>query len=133
MPYPFPRPRHRRTPSALALRGWSAVLLLAMLLAQGLGLWHRVAETDPAHRGQPHLAANPSFATDPLAASDLFHHHDEAQCRLFDQISRGDCAPSAPVTVLAPAPSPAASTWLPAAATPRQVLVARARGPPPAA
>jgi hypothetical protein len=72
-------PAGRRRPSPAA--AW--LLVLVLLQAQALGLWHRVAHA-PLH---PKLHA---AATVPAghSAADAFGHDadDEARCRLYDAI-----------------------------------------------
>ena len=118
----------RRRPSALLRRlPWLPWLLaLALLQAQALGQWHRIA-----HGGGPALAAEAT------AASADDHHAfghaagDEAQCRLYDAIGTAAGPWSAPCL----APVLPVAQALPAA--PARLLAGRtlrpyeARAPPP--
>jgi len=116
----------------LALAAW---LLLAMVLAQTTGFVHGTV-----HGNSHHAAPLPAGAIEAHAASSaaatLAHlfddHDDEAKCRLYDQMSRGECAPTAdmpatPSLAVSAAPAAMASPWLCA-----DCLPARARGPPAA-
>ena len=94
-------------------RGLLLALLLALLQAQGLGLWHRVAH---AHRAL--LVAQADHAE-----RLPFGHQgtDDAQCRLYDQLAASDavgCAGDVAVAPdgAAPAPRPAPTAAAPAAA-----------------
>ncbi len=97
-------------------------LVGAMLLAQMLGLAHRVAHGSAL---QAHAQAKPEWHA-PLFDT----HHDAADCRLFDQSSHAD----APGLALAPAPTrpehpaPALQTSRPHAAAAYRAYLAR--GPP---
>lgn len=64
------------------------LLALALLLAQGLGLAHRVLHA-------------PGMATQDA----VFSHHDAAECRLYDALAGADALLAAP-SLLAPAPAP---------------------------
>ena len=113
----------RRRPAPSLQRPLAAWLVCALLLAQMLGLAHRVAHAG----GQPtDTASAPQWRV-----SSLFDaHHDAADCRLFDQASHADAlgfdlAPTASGTQ-PPAPAP----W-PPQAEPKAVFGAcLARGPP---
>jgi len=68
------------------LAGW---LVCALLLTQGLGLLHRIV-----HAHGPADVAHPAHA-DPARdhgtlASLFAHHHDAADCQVFDQLSHTD-------------------------------------------
>lgn len=108
---------------AQAQRGWLLALLLALLHAQGLGLWHRVA-----HAPRAPLA---TVAGD--TGSQAFGHAagDDAQCRLYDQLATSDAVGSSPCATLAPLPPatpvPAAGPVAPRAAATRPY---QARAPP---
>ncbi|HMO46026.1 MAG TPA: hypothetical protein PKB14_08350 [Rubrivivax sp.] len=113
----------RRLPPPLLRRPLAAWLVCAMLLAQMLGLAHRIA-----HAGGP--PAGTASAPE-LHVSSLFDtHHDAADCRLFDQASHAD----APGCEWAPMPS-SAQPQAPAPWPPQPDAAAAhgaylARGPP---
>jgi hypothetical protein len=69
-------------------RPLATTLVCALLLAQALGLLHRLVHAHP-----PHPGATVQAAAVPATASleALFaNHHDEADCQVFDQLSQGD-------------------------------------------
>lgn len=104
-----------------------------MVLAQTMGFVHGAAHVHPPHAGQKQSGAIAADAVGSVAAAleQLFDDHDdEAQCRLYDQMSRGDCAPTADMADAASmqvAAAPADAT-VPSACG--NCLPARARGPP---
>lgn len=113
------------TPRRL-LAGW---LVCALLLTQGLGLLHRIV-----HANGPADVAHPAHA-DPVRdhgtlASLFAHHHDAADCQVFDQLSHADAVGFAQVH------TPGVSVAGPCGAAPRLPDVAAqavgflARGPP---
>jgi hypothetical protein len=69
-------------------RPLAAVLLCAMLMTQALGLLHRVAH------GHAHHAAAVAHADELLPTSALGalfdHHHEDADCQVFDQLCHAD-------------------------------------------
>jgi len=109
--------------------------VLALLLAQALGLAHRIAHAQPAQAGvlHTHSHAHEHEPGHPILAA-AFDQHDEgsAECRLIDQAGHGDAAAAptvAPGDLVAPdggaaRPSPTA-TFLTACTQPYS-----ARGPP---
>jgi hypothetical protein len=77
---------------------WAGLLVLALLHAQGLGLWHRVA-----HAGWDAPAQASAIAE--VAAADVSFGHgsqDHASCRLYDHLGAADA-----LMVLAPLVLPA--------------------------
>ncbi|MCB2006198.1 MAG: hypothetical protein KDH93_14365 [Rhodoferax sp.] len=116
-------------------------LLLALVLTQWLGVVHgnmhvesvAAHHHDDAHahahaRHAPHPAPDQTFAT--WLASLLDGHGSAADCRLYDQISHGDCAPTPVLVPLAPARLAAAALPVIAGQVGRMPAWARARGPP---
>jgi len=107
--------------------------MLAMVLAQTIGFMHGTAHVHLHHgEHQPSVIIAPESAGSVAAALEqLFDdHQDQARCRLYDQVSRGDCAPtadlaSAAIVSVAAAPARATVAWYCGACLP-----ARARGPP---
>jgi hypothetical protein len=105
---------HRRAVSA----AFATALVAALLLAQALGLVHRVWHA-------PGLAG-------PEAAAFDGHAHDTPECRLIDQLAHADGLAGADfVPALPPRPAPLATPpRSPALAA--QAAGALARGPPAA-
>ena len=127
-----PRPPLNRPRRLLA-----GTVLCALLLTQALGLMHRVWHAHgpvPATASQAHAA--PHGATAHRHAHEhpferLFaHHHDQQDCKVFDQLTQADApgpalgaagAEPMSATVLAPHAVPARTT---------QAAAYLARGPP---
>lgn len=117
-------------------------LALALLCAQGLGVWHRTAHALPAGAGQSqsgfldhgsadaHEHAHDATATATATVAFDDHEAGDVECRLFDHLLHADGLTSAAPAVPAfgAAVSPAAEALRSARLTPawRQ----RARGPP---
>ncbi|MBN8490893.1 MAG: hypothetical protein J0M00_05635 [Burkholderiales bacterium] len=120
---PTRRPLHPHRP-------WLASLLvLALLLAQTVGLAHRIAHAD----GPPARGAHGHELHEPRAAADFDDHHDAGDCRLYDQLHLADALGSTPPVIgwlPAAAGAPAASDIRTAQAA---VCGYHARGPPPQA
>ncbi len=114
------------------------VLALALLLAQVLGLMHGVAHAPLAAAGQPGqgpLAGDARAASgQPAQAWDLASlfsgHHDDSDCRVYDQLGHGDGMPG----VLSPAPLLPAAVFILfaccAGIAARTLAPFQARGPP---
>ena len=121
------KPRPPRLHGAL-----TALLLgMALLLAQGLGLAHRIAHAD----GPPHAhAAHAGHEHADAHGATLFGDHDDRNdCRLYDQLQLADALDAAlPVVAALPADAhvQAGHPGLRALASPQGYL---ARAPPPAA
>lgn len=86
------------TSTPIVRRCGTAVLVFALLLAQGLGLLHRVVHSQPAAAPAAWQAeqdgASAATASNPLAG--LFSHTvDESACRLFDAVTGSAVAKSA--------------------------------------
>lgn len=111
-----------------------AWLLASVLLAQSLGQVHGVL-----HAGTPHgdiaaqdLANGNHHAPEALSfPGRLFGGHaNPTDCRLYDQISHGDCMPTAALLPAPGLPGPTPAT-LPAESAPaRPTSSPQARGPP---
>ena len=116
----------RRHTSSSLRRPLAGLLVCAMLLAQALGLAHRIQHGGGTQR----LAAAAGADVPQLRSSWFATHHDAADCRLFDQLSHAD-APGFELAPLPPADLPAA---LPQARQPMPPASVRcvplARGPP---
>lgn len=115
------------------LFGW---LVLALLLAQTLGLMHgqlhpsaqRLAH---AHADAPRVAAQPKAPSGDWADKLFDGHQSDTDCRMFDQLSHGDAAPALPLLTL---PLPVAAAFLDffqGEALARWRALFDARGPPP--
>lgn len=112
----------RRAPPPTLRRPLAGLLVCALLLAQMLGLLHRVQ-----HAGGLPLAAR---AETGWHASLFDTHHDASDCRLFDQLSHAD-APGFVLAPMLPAPVHTAPAVAPAPTEPApQRCVYFARGPP---
>lgn len=71
-------------------RPLAAALVCALLVTQALGWLHRVVH---AHDPHPGAAAHAVEAPAGSSLAALFaHHHDEADCQVFDQLSHADSA-----------------------------------------
>jgi hypothetical protein len=104
----------------------AALLVLAFLLAQALGSMHRLAHADGP---QQHAHERGGHG---LTAGLFDAHHEQADCRLFDQLTHSDAAPAATrVAAEAPAGAPPGrfAEALRASSLPSDC---RVRGPPAA-
>ncbi|HSV68562.1 MAG TPA: hypothetical protein VLI72_00510 [Methylibium sp.] len=97
----------------------AALLVLALLWAQAIGLAHRAVHA----LGVPHVAV----AT---VADALGHAPQSPECRLFDQLAAGDMLVAAPALVAAAPAAAAASLPLPTCHAGRVCLAYAARAPP---
>lgn len=105
----------------------AALLALALLAAQALGLAHRTAHGLPQPAGSAPAAAGEVDGA-PFSA----HEPGGTECRLFDQASHADALANAPSPALpprVPAPMPAVAGPCTGAAAIRAYF---ARGPPAA-
>lgn len=66
-------------------RGSLWLLMFALVAAQSLGLVHRVVDAPVQGVFQAHALVEPSGVD-----AHFFGHEDEADCRLYDQLSHGD-------------------------------------------
>ncbi len=129
-------------PSALGTT-W---LVLAVLWAQALGQWHGVAHAlhGPdngaplawAAQGQnlPADAVTVGAESAAAPATWLDHllgtHRDAGECRLYDQLSHGDAAPTVVMLALPAAVPLAHIALLNCLAVARRAVLFQARGPP---
>jgi hypothetical protein len=114
------RPRPVPPPLRRPLAG---LLVCALLLAQALGLLHRVQHAD----GAPTVHAQPALGT--LEA--LFaQHHDAGDCQIFDQLSHADGVGFGFVEPGAMPPAQAPVAALQASKPAAQAAGYLARGPP---
>ena len=119
-----------RTSHLHASRAW--VLVLTLLWAQSLGLWHGIL-----HGGHGVGSVHASLAIEDAGAAkshgffeSLFGYHEGADCQLFDQLSHGDALATAPVLAL-PLGVPAAHiAHLTGLAVARWAALFQARAPP---
>lgn len=112
----------KRTPRGLL----AALLTLALLAAQALGLSHRVAH------GLPHAVLSGVVAPAEGQGPALFDAHESGgvECRLLDQATHADALTAAPSPALpprVPAPLPVGAGAYPAVRAAHAYL---ARGPP---
>lgn len=130
-------PAMHSTASSRRTRTLIAISVVALLLAQLLGLLHRIEHAGRGHLPSLAVAAKADLATlatlsakAPSALKLLFGSHDAGSCDLYDQVTHGDALS----TATAPLPAPA-FTEAPAEVHPAWHLAAQAagflaRGPP---
>jgi hypothetical protein len=117
----------------LGRQALACVLVLALVWAQSLGLWHSVVHGDAFHGGRAGVAQ--LAAQDPGQPPSLMRllfagHQYDADCQFFDQHSHGDVlsgATAAAALLALPAPALLASHAL---AVARWHALFQARGPP---
>jgi hypothetical protein len=123
----------RRKRQAAGLWPW-AWLLAMVFLAQSLGQVHSVL-----HTAAPHGDITAKALIDGTAHAQeanrwlgrLFEGHDNtSDCRLYDQVSHGDCMPTAALLHLQALPTAALTAAAPESAWARPTLRVQARGPP---
>jgi hypothetical protein len=111
---------------ALHRRGTAFVAVLALLLAQGIGLAHGIAHPH-SRGGLP--AAQPLLAVD--ADTPAAHDDGSAQCRLLDQLAHADLLPALPALAAPLLPAEACGLGAVPQGAPRLLAWRlRARGPP---
>ena len=112
---------------ALAFAVWVATTLgLVHGTLHHPGTAHAAAASDPADQA----GGSHSAAVHGLAALFADHADDDADCRLYDQLSHGAAALSVPPVIL-PVMLPAATfAWLEGEFVARWVALFDARGPP---
>ncbi len=134
-------PRHSAPILAAVRPAWHGLacvgLLLALVLTQWLGVVHASLhiETGSAHHGTDtgtlpwsHPTTGHVHAT--WLSGLLDEHGSASDCRLYDQISHGDCAPTPLLARLAPAPLVVSVMPVTTGPAFRVPAWARARGPP---
>lgn len=104
----------------IAHRRWLPLLLAALLLAQTLGLVHRVL----------HRPAGATVASAADVRHDFGHDDGDPQCRLYDQLAQGDLAFGCATLPLVPALPAGCVGALPAGRLAPQAAGFLARGPP---
>lgn len=110
----------------------SWTLVLALLWAQSLGVWHGIVH---GGHGVGSVHASLALADTGEAQShgffeSLFGEHEATDCQLFDQLSHGDALTTAPLLV-APLGVPAAHiAHLTGLAVARWAALFQARAPP---
>lgn len=117
----------------LGAQALACVLVLALVWAQSLGLWHRAVHGEAFHGARAAVAqlAAPEQGLAPSLMQRLFTGHQyDADCQFFDQHCHGDAlAAAAPVAAVLALPTPVllASHAL---AVARWHAQFQARGPP---
>ena len=122
-------------PSQPRLHGALTALLLgmALLLAQGMGLAHRIAHADGPPQACQHATQADHGQGDGHGAALFDDHDDRNDCRLYDQLQLADALNAAMPVVAALAVDahvPAGCAGLPALTSPQGY---QARAPPLAA
>jgi hypothetical protein len=111
----------------------ACVLVLALVWAQSLGLWHSVVHGDApyaARTGVSQLAAQDTGQAPSLLQRLFAAHQLDADCQFFDQHSHGDILSAAPAVVVVLALSAPALVASHALAVARWHALFQARGPP---
>lgn len=121
-----------RTSYLHASRVW--MLVLALLWAQSLGLWHGIVHGGHGGVGSVHASlalADAGHAKSHGFFESLFsNHHNGVDCELFDQLCHGDALATAPTLAL-PLGVPAAHiAHLTGLAVARWAALFQARAPP---
>ena len=107
-------------------------LVLALLWAQSLGVWHGIVHGGHGVGGvHASLAlANAGEVKSHGFFESLFGDHDDVDCQLFDQLCHGDALATAPVLALSPGVPAAQIAHLTGLAVARWAALFQARGPP---
>jgi hypothetical protein len=124
---------HLNPPSRSTRRALVMLLVLALLWAQSLGLWHGVVHDRHAQNSQ--AIAQPEHATGHPTGHGTWErlfssHEDAADCLFFDQLSHGDAIASLPMLVLPLASLPVVLQYSHALFIARWHAQFQARGPP---
>jgi hypothetical protein len=108
-----------------------STLLFALVLAQTLGLVHRIVHAPiGAH---PAIAASASTTAGTSWLKALFAGHSSEQgCDLYDQLSHADAVPTPPTAAILVHALDAVPTWHSVGYLAAQAAGFLARGPPPA-
>ena len=108
-----------------------STLLLALVLAQTLGLVHRIVHAPLG--GHPAMSASVSMTSSTGWLKALFAGHSSEQgCDLYDQLSHADAVPQAPTTAILVPDCNAVLGWHSVGRVAAQAAGYLARGPPPA-
>ena len=106
-------------------------MVLALLWAQSLGLWHGIVHSGHGeggvHAQQVAAESAPPFIS---FESLLGKHYDSVDCQLFDQLCHGDALATALVLVLPPGVGVAHIARLTGLAVARWAAPFQARAPP---
>lgn len=118
----------------LARQALACVLVMALLWAQSLGLWHSVVHGDASHGGRADAVAQMA-AQEPGQAPSLLQrlfvgHQYDADCQFFDQHSHGDALTGVSAAIAVLAPPAAVLVASHALAVARWLALFQARGPP---
>ena len=128
----------RVSASALPLRAASmrfrrlacATLLFALVLAQTLGLVHRIVHAPIV--GHPAISASASTTAGTTWLKALFVGHSSEQgCDLYDQLSHADAVPAASTAAILVHALDVVPTWHSVGHLAAQAAGYLARGPPP--
>ncbi len=120
----------RRHRARLVLAG---LLVLALLWAQSLGLWHRLVHFDIGHTvklGQVQATAGDTARTSAPSGKLFSNHHTDTDCQLFDQLSHADGVTAKSVVGLAMVVLPQVLRASHGLAVARWHALFQARGPP---
>ncbi|MBO9513718.1 MAG: hypothetical protein J7549_06320 [Variovorax sp.] len=131
---------HSRSTRTATTRTLVCVLAFALWVAATLGLLHRTLHGQPA---APAAAAGPLAAAGGDLASRagkerrpaqglaaLFGDHDDADCRLYDQLANGPAALGVPLVILPVTLAAATFACFEGEAVARWAALFDARGPP---
>lgn len=111
----------------------SCVLVLALVWAQSMGLWHRVVHWDAPHTARAGMALPSALhvGQTPKLMQRLFAGHLlDTDCQFFDQHSHGDLLSSATAATVGLALSAPVLVASHALAVARWHALFQARGPP---
>ena len=115
---------------AISLWTW---LLVAMVLTQSLGLMHNIVHGAPAQVEREACALQSGKHESVITGwvAGLFAaHHDESDCRLYDQFSHGDGVPTMPLLCLPSQELPRFLEIFEASLPSMPAALVQARGPP---
>ena len=108
-----------------------SILLVALVIAQTLGLVHRIVHAPIV--GHPAVTAAASTNVGTAWMKALFAGHSSEQgCDLYDQLSHADAVPPAPVAAIVMHDIDAVPGWHSGVQVAAQAAGFLARGPPPA-
>jgi hypothetical protein len=109
-------------------RGLLGLVLLALVMAQTLGLMHRVAHHSGAE--QPASLAALHDGDDHGWLAGLFSSHEESGCPVYDQLGHGATLPELRALPLPLVPAAFILQWFQGEVLARWAALYDARGPP---
>ena len=115
-----------RQPRTRSTRALVIALMVAVWFAGTLGLMHRSLHVP----GLPAAAAQAAHKHAVPQLASLFGEHNDAECRLYDQLSHGSGMPGVPLVVLPMLLPSATFAFLQGETIARWVALFDARGPP---